>query len=127
MIIEVNKLEEGHFIEQLIREKDTTLIHGKMSDAKKVTAVVSEQNKKIRMSFVSDMYNERLVFEIRWLFYDEHFPSSDIKFKGLVVNFNGLNKWISIPLLVYSFSEANGLRSEVNKSKRKKEVNQPLV
>ena len=53
-------------------------------------------------------YNESVAFGIRWLFYNEHFPSLDIKFRGLILDFTDITSWITPHDII--FAENGGHR-----------------
>jgi hypothetical protein len=92
LVMEVKSLEDSYYISQIIDDKDSFLIHGE-TDSKMITAVAYLSRRK--MNIMATPYSEIVAFGTRRLFYKEHFPSLDIKFRCLILNFTDITSWIT--------------------------------
>lgn len=92
LLIEVNSAEDSNYVSQTIADKNSILINGEL-DGKILTAVAYPRHRKINS--MATPYTDLLVFGIKWLFYNEHFRSLDIRLKGLVVIFTDITDWIT--------------------------------
>lgn len=94
--IKTTTLDDSYFLDQARRNNKTLIIQGNLRNGKKITAIASFLGSK------EDADNCRFRFSLKYVFYDVHFDSSDIRFKAIMVNFLNINRWITPYAITYA-------------------------
>lgn len=104
-------LEDSEYITRVLKDRDSFVIHGEIPSEKKITVIASLSGKSSETDFIANRYNEIFVFDLRYVFYNEYFSSTDIKFNAIIIDFTNIDRWITHSDII--FGKDNNIRKEV--------------
>jgi Trp operon repressor len=93
--------EDSYFVSNITRNNKVLVIQGNLRNEKKMTAITASFLSEETYHYF-DKYAGRFRYSLKYVFYDAHLDSSDIKFKAIMVNFVNINKWITPWSITYA-------------------------
>lgn len=109
LIIDAGTPENFAYLSSSLANEKSIILQGKLDDERKITLINSLSGKRENFS-APNKYSATFNFNIRYLFYNEHF-SSDVRFKALTINFVNIQDWVSPHDILFGNEEK--LRKEI--------------